>query len=56
MDRNRPYPETGQNPKSGKGKESERIQEYRPSQGRKRIAELNIEIYNRLHRNFFSLL
>ena len=32
----------------GKGKESERIQEYRPSQnGRRRIAELNIEIYNR---------
>ena len=32
----------------GKGKESERIQEYRPNQaGRKRIAELNIEIYNR---------
>ena len=32
----------------GKGKDSERIQEYRPNQsGRKRIAELNIEIYNR---------
>ena len=32
----------------GKGKESERIQENRPNQaGRKRIAELNIEIYNR---------
>ena len=32
----------------GSGKESERIQEYRPNQaGRKRIAELNIEIYNR---------
>ena len=32
----------------GKGKESERIQEYRPNQaGRKRIAELNNEIYNR---------
>ena len=32
----------------GKGKESERIQEYRPSQnGRKRIVELNIAIYNR---------
>ena len=32
----------------GKGKESERIQEYRPNQaGQKRIAELNIEIYNR---------
>ena len=32
----------------GKGKESERIQEYRPNQeGRKRIADLNIEIYNR---------
>ena len=32
----------------GKGKESERILEYRPNQaGRKRIAELNIEIYNR---------
>ena len=32
----------------GKGKESERIQEYRQSQnGRKRIVELNIEIYNR---------
>ena len=32
----------------GNGKESERIQEYRPNQaGRKRIAELNIEIYNR---------
>ena len=32
----------------GKGKESERIQEYRPNQaGRKRIAELYIEIYNR---------
>ena len=32
----------------GKGKESERIQEYRPNQaGCKRIAELNIEIYNR---------
>ena len=31
----------------GKGKESERIQEYRPNQtGRKRISELNIEIYN----------
>ena len=31
----------------GKGKESERIQEYQPNQaGRKRIAELNIEIYN----------
>ena len=31
----------------GKGKESERIQEYRPNQaGRKRIAELNIELYN----------
>ena len=31
----------------GKGKESERIQEYRPNQaGLKRIAELNIEIYN----------
>ena len=31
----------------GKGKDSERIQEYRPNQsGRKRIAELNIEIYN----------
>ena len=31
----------------GKGEESERIQEYRPNQaGRKRIAELNIEIYN----------
>ena len=31
----------------GKGKESEMIQEYRPNQaGRKRIAELNIEIYN----------
>ena len=37
----------------GKGKERERIQEYRPNQaGQKRIAELNIEIYNR----FFSLL
>ena len=32
----------------GKGKESERIQEYRPSQAsRKRIVELNVEIYNR---------
>ena len=32
----------------GRGKESERIQEYRPNQaGRERIAELNIEIYNR---------
>ena len=32
----------------GKGEESERIQEYRPSQnGRKRIIELNIQIYNR---------
>ena len=32
----------------GKGKESERIQEYRPHQaGRKRIVELNTEIYNR---------
>ena len=32
----------------GKGRESERIQEYRPNQaGRKRIAELNIEIYIR---------
>ena len=32
----------------GRGKESERIQEYRPNQaGRKRIPELNIEIYNR---------
>ena len=32
----------------GKGNESERIQEYRPNQaGRKPIAELNIEIYNR---------
>ena len=32
----------------GKGKDSQRIQEYRPNQsGRKRIAELNIEIYNR---------
>ena len=32
----------------GKGKDSERIQDYRPNQsGRKRIAELNIEIYNR---------
>ena len=31
-----------------KGKESEGIQEYRPNQaGRKRIAEINIEIYNR---------
>ena len=31
----------------GKDKDSERIQEYRPSQtGRKRIFELNIEIYN----------
>ena len=31
----------------GKGKDSERIQEYRPNQsGRKRIAELNIETYN----------
>ena len=30
------------------GKESERIQEYRPNQAsRKRIAELNIEIHNR---------
>ena len=36
----------------GKGKDSEHIQEYRPNQsGRKRIAELNIEIYNR----FFQL-
>ena len=32
----------------GKSKDSERIQEYRPNQsGRKRIAELNNEIYNR---------
>ena len=32
----------------GKGKESERIQEYRPNQAsRKRIVELNVEIYNR---------
>ena len=32
----------------GKGKESERIQEYRPNQaGGKRIAELKIESYNR---------
>ena len=32
----------------GKGKESERIQEYRPNQvGRKRITELNTEIYYR---------
>ena len=32
----------------GKGKESERIQEYRPNQaGRERIVELNTEIYNR---------
>ena len=32
----------------GKGKDNERIQEYRPSQfGRKRIVELDIEIYNR---------
>ena len=32
----------------GKGKESERIREYRPNQAsRKRIVELNIEIYNR---------
>ena len=32
----------------GRGKESERIQEYRPNQaGRKRITELNIEKYNR---------
>ena len=31
-----------------KGKESERIQEYRPNQAsRKRIVELNVEIYNR---------
>ena len=31
----------------GRGKESERIQEYRPNQtGRKRIVELNFEIYN----------
>ena len=32
----------------GRGKESEQIQEYRPNQtGRKRIVELNTEIYNR---------
>ena len=32
----------------GKGKDNERIQEHRPSQiDRKRIVELNIEIYNR---------
>ena len=32
----------------GKGKESERIQVYRPNQAsRKRIVELNVEIYNR---------
>ena len=32
----------------GKGKESERIQEYRPNQAsKKRIVELNVEIYNR---------
>ena len=38
----------------GKGKESERSQEYRPNQaGRKRIAELNIEIYNRF---FFTIV
>ena len=36
----------------GKGKESERIQEYRPNQAsRKRIAELNVEIYNRFFQN-----
>ena len=35
----------------GKGKESERIQEYRPNQAsRKRIAEINIKIYNRFFR------
>ena len=33
----------------GKGKHNERHQEYRPSQlGRKRIVELNVQIYNRL--------
>ena len=32
----------------GKGKESERIQEYQPNQAsRKRTVELNVEIYNR---------
>ena len=32
----------------GKGKESERIKDYRPNQAsRKRIVELNVEIYNR---------
>ena len=32
----------------GKGKENEQIQKYRPNQtGRKRIVELNTEIYNR---------
>ena len=40
----------------GKGKESERIQEYKPNQaGRKRIAELNIEIYNRFFHNCETL-
>ena len=35
----------------GKGTDNERLQEYRPSQQvRKRIAELNVQIYNR----FFS--
>ena len=37
----------------GRGKESERIQEYRPNQtGRKRIVDLNIEI----HKRFFLFL
>ena len=34
--------------KVGKGSEHERLQEYRPpQQARKRIVELNIQIYNR---------
>ena len=40
----------------GKEKESERIQEYIPKQaGRKRIAELNIETYNRFFHNCETL-
>ena len=41
----------------GRGKDSERIQDYRPNQsGRKRIAELNIEIYNRFFFQFCETL
>ena len=54
MDREKPPTEAGSDTncrERQRSKESERIQEYRPNQAsRKRIAEINIKIYNRFFR------